>query len=354
MALLSGFSCLLAWGFGLYITPLAMKAARNLGCLSRPDGWLRTQDEPVPYLGGVAIFLALLLSLALSSEFSPVILGLLLGATIMLMVGLIDDFGVMAARMKLFGQIIVALTLIKSGIVLELAIFDRVRWPFGWPALSWGLSALWLIGLANAFNFLDIEDGLAGGVAACLCPALFVVAILNGRIDAAIFTAALFGACLGFLHFNAPVPKARIYLGDAGSLLLGVVLASLAMMGSYTAKNDIAAICPVIILGVPCFELGLTMAARRRRGIPVYYGSPDHVAKRLQKASLSKTATLGLHCITSLILGGLALVIMNTNIKTAIVLVVILAAVALVAGLLLLRVQVEAPEASEKGKKNES
>jgi len=354
LGLLAVLTFLLALGLGLYITPLARRAALRLNMVAQPDGKLRFHREPVPYLGGMAIYIAMLVALTVAVEFNAMLLGILLGTTIILMVGLIDDFGVMTPGMKLFGQIIAAMALIKGGIVLELEIFSGLRWPGDMPLLSWGLSALWLIGVANALNFLDIEDGLAAGVAACCCPALFAVAWLNGRTDAALFTAALFGATAGFLRYNAPLPSARIYLGDAGSLWLGLSLASLAMIGSYTRQNNLAAVCPVIILGVPCFELGLTMAARWRRGVPVYFGSPDHVAKRLQKSGLTKRATLLLHCVICLILGGLALFIMMTDIETAIIVVGGLMAVALIVGLLLLRVKIEWPMPADKGKENET
>ena len=275
-----------AIGLSLYITPLSARAARELGIVAKPDGNLRTQAEPVPYLGGVSIYLALLFALAVAADFSPQLLGLMLGTTIMLMVGLIDDFGVMTPKMKLFGQFVAGIALIKGGIVLELGVIRELPWPGDMPLLAWVLSLLWLVGVANAVNFLDIEDGLAGGVCAASCPALFAVAWWNGRHDVALFTAALFGATLGFLHYNLPVPKARIYLGDAGSLFLGTALASLAMIGSYTARNNLAAVCPIVILGVPCFEIAVTMAARIRRGIPVWRGSPDHVVKRLQRMGL--------------------------------------------------------------------
>jgi UDP-GlcNAc:undecaprenyl-phosphate GlcNAc-1-phosphate transferase len=240
---------------------------------------------------------------------------------------------------------VAAAALIKGGIVLELTIIKSVQWPGDLPLLSWGLSAVWLIGVANALNFLDTEDGLAAGVAASCCPALFAVAWLNGRPQAALFTAALFGGTLGFLRYNAPLPAARIYLGDAGSLMLGLALASLAMIGSYTSKNDLA----VIILGVPCFELGLTMAARWRRGVPVYYGSPDHVAKRLEKAGLSKRRTLMLHCGASLILGAIGVAVMRTDIRTAMIVVAALMVLALAAAVLLLRIKTEWPAPEGKG-----
>lgn len=333
----------LALGLALYITPLAIQAASSLGIEARPDGGLRDHEQAVPYLGGLAMYLALLLALVLSVvDFTPQLMGLLLGSTIILMVGLIDDFGAMTPRMKLFGQIVAVLALIKGGVFLKLVIFD-VRWPADVPLFAWVLSAIWLVGIANAVNFLDIEDGLAGGVSACCCPALFVVAWLNGDQEIALFTAGLFGATLGFLRYNLPFPKARIYMGDAGSLFLGLSLAALAMMGSYTKENNLAAICPAIILGVPCFELMVVVVARLRKGIPIWHGSRDHVSKRLVELGLSKRASLYIHCGASLLLGGLAVFIMNTNIRNAVIAVSALAVVALVVFFLILRIKVTEP-----------
>ncbi|MFO8056674.1 MAG: MraY family glycosyltransferase [bacterium] len=333
---------MLSGALALYLTPLAIRAARTWGIVARPDGGLRDHADAVPYLGGLAMYLALLLSLVFVVDFTPHLMGLLFGGTIILMVGLIDDFGAMTPRVKLFGQVIAVLALIKGGVYLKLVIFD-FRWPLELPLFPWVLSAVWLVGMANALNFLDIEDGLAGGVAACCCPALFTVAWLNGQPETALFIAGIFGATAGFLRYNLPFPKARVYMGDAGSLFLGLSLGALAMIGSYTEKNDLAAVCPAIILGVPCFELMVVVVARLRKGIPIWYGSRDHVSKRLVEAGLSKRASLYLHCGTSLLLGGLAIFIMNTNIKNALIAVSGLAAVALPAFFLILRIKMEEP-----------
>ena len=334
------FSGILAFSLALYLTPLTAKAAMDLGIVAKPDGVLRTQEEPVPYLGGVAIYLSILLALAVASNFNSMLLGLLLGTTIMLMVGLIDDFGVMTPKMKLLGQIIAAIALIKSGIYLELEIINELKWPADMPLIAWGLSIVWLVGIANAVNFLDIEDGLAGGTAASCLPALIVVAFLNNRADEAIFTIVLLGAVIGFLRYNAPFPKARIYLGDAGSLFLGMALAALAMIGSYTEKNNVGAICPVLILGVPCFEMGITMAARFRKGVPVWQGSPDHIAKRLQAAGFQKKTVVFIHWSASILLGALAVFIMKTDIMKAMIAFGVLTIIALIIAILLLRIEV--------------
>jgi len=338
------FTFILALGLSLYLTPLSMEAARTLGIMAEPDGELRTHKEEVPYLGGMAVYLSLLIALAVAVDFSPRMLGLLLGTTIILMVGLIDDFGVMTAKMKLFGQFLAAVALIKGGVVVELQIFRELNWPYDLPLLSWGVSILWLTGIANAVNFLDIEDGLAAGVAACCCPALIAIAWINGNTAEMLFTAALLGALIGFLRYNAACSGAKIYLGDAGSLMLGMTLAALAMMGEYSIKNDLAAVAPIIILGVPCFEIGVTMLARLRKGIPVYYGSPDHVSKRLHFAGLSKRNVVLLHGFASLVLGGVAILAVLSSIRVSIILVSATIGVGLVTAFLLLRIKTPTPE----------
>jgi UDP-GlcNAc:undecaprenyl-phosphate GlcNAc-1-phosphate transferase len=336
------FTFLLAFLLSIYLTPMVREAAIKFGLLSHPDGFLRTHKQPVPYLGGVAIYLGFLLALALTFRFEQMVLGILLGGTIMLLVGLIDDFGVMTPWMKLFGQVIAVVALLKSGVHIKIQlVLDVEPWE-GFPLLSYLLSALWLLAMSNAFNFLDIEDGLASGVAFFASLSLFAVALINHLPVIATLTIALAGAILGFLRHNF-IP-ARIYLGDGGSLFLGLILGALAMIGSYTERNILGLVAPVLILGVACFEIGFTMLARFIRGIPVMQGSPDHVAKRLQGIGLGPWSTVLVHYIAAFILGALAIAVMLAHLKPALTMVSIIALTALIITGLLLRVKVESPK----------
>ncbi len=143
---------------GIYFTPVARQAALRFGIVDRPDGLLKNHREAVPYLGGLAVFLAYLVALGLVLPFDNLLLGLLLAGTLTLLVGLIDDFGVLTPLAKLTGQGVAVFVLLRSGAVIEL-----VEVP---PALRWPLAAAWLLGVCNAFNLLDILDGLAAGVGA--------------------------------------------------------------------------------------------------------------------------------------------------------------------------------------------
>jgi UDP-GlcNAc:undecaprenyl-phosphate GlcNAc-1-phosphate transferase len=294
----------LALVLALYTTPLMRTAAIRFGIVDRPDGRLKQQKEPVPYLGGIAIYLAFLLALTATLRFdSTEVLGLLLAGSIIVILGLIDDFGVLSPRVKLAGQVVAVVTLMNSSIYIKLSFLPV------WLALA--LSFLWLLAIANAFNIIDVMDGLAAGVAAAAAAVLFLVAVVNGRQTYAVLLAALCGALIGFLRYN--VHPARIYMGDAGSMFIGLMLGALAMNNSYTRENLVAAFAPVVILGVPVFDMLFVMWIRHRRGMPMMLGSPDHFALRLRRWRLSTGGTVLASWAATLVLGVLSVGMMLSS-----------------------------------------
>ena len=291
----------LAVVLALYLTPLMRQAAIRFGIADHPDGRLKKQAAPVPYLGGIAIYLAFLLSLTGTLRFDSIeVLGMLLAGSIVLILGLIDDLGVLSPSVKLAGQVVAVLTLMNASIYIKLSFLPS------WLAI--GLSFLWLLAITNAFNIIDVMDGLAAGVAASAALILFLIAAVNGRGDYAVVLAALCGALIGFLRYN--FEPARIYMGDAGSMFIGLMLGALAMNNSYTRVNLVAALAPVVILGVPVFDMLFVMYVRRRRGLPVMLGSPDHFALRLRKWRLSTRQTVLASYLATLVLGALAMAMM--------------------------------------------
>src|SRR5215467_7496458 len=151
-----GAAFILSFAFSLYWTPLMRKAALQLGIVDRPDGGLKQHRDPVPYLGGIAVFMSFLLTVGVFTDFSQETLGLLLSGSIALMVGLVDDFGAMDPLQKLLGQTLAALVLIKSGIYIKLAFLPI------WVAIP--LTVFWILAVTNAMNIIDILDGLAAGI----------------------------------------------------------------------------------------------------------------------------------------------------------------------------------------------
>jgi UDP-GlcNAc:undecaprenyl-phosphate GlcNAc-1-phosphate transferase len=283
-----------------YGTPVARKAALQFGILDRPDGKLKDHHEPVPYLGGLAIYVAFLLSVAITFEFTRSLLGLLLAGGIVVILGLLDDLGALEPPVKLVGQVVVALVLIKSGVVMQLTFVPV------WAAMI--LTIGWLVVVSNSFNIIDIMDGLASSVAMVAALFLFVVAILNGRPMIATVTAALAGSLLGFLPYN--LAPARIYMGDTGSLFVGMMIGALAMIGSYTRVSVVGFLAPVIILGIPLFDVLLVTALRYKKGQSPLQGSPDHFSLRLRRWGLSVGGTVAVAVAASVFLGGIAIAIM--------------------------------------------
>jgi UDP-GlcNAc:undecaprenyl-phosphate GlcNAc-1-phosphate transferase len=194
--------------------------------------------------------------------------------------------------------------------------------------------------MMNAFNIIDVMDGLAAGVAFFATVAFFVVALLNGRIMIAIVAITLAGSLLGFLRYN--FHPARIYMGDTGSMFLGLMIGAMAMIGSYTEKNFLGFLAPLVILGIPIFDTIQVMFARWLKGIPVVRGSPDHYALRLRAAGLSVHGVAWLSYVAAVILGGLGILIMNVSALYYVVIVVgLLSLAGLISILLLQRIRVQ-------------
>jgi UDP-GlcNAc:undecaprenyl-phosphate GlcNAc-1-phosphate transferase len=284
----------LAFILGLYFTPVARQAALRFGIVDHPDGGLKQQAEPVPYLGGVAVFLAYLISLGTVLQFDHLLLGLLLAGTLTLLVGLIDDFGVLTPLAKLAGIGVAVFALLRSGAVIELAEVP--------PSLRWPLAALWLLAIANAFNLLDVMDGLAAGVGAIAAVAMAVVAVATDELGLAAASLALAGALGGFAVFN--FNPARIYLGDAGSLAVGITLGAVALALRWSDRSPAGFLAPLAILVVPLADTAYVSVLRARVGKPFWHGSPDHFPLRLRRALSGRVRPAVLACYAISVAGA--------------------------------------------------
>jgi len=293
----------LAFLLSLRGTPIARAAAIRFGIVDRPDGRLKTQKEPVPYLGGLAIFLSFLITLALVFEFDQRVLGLLLGGSLVVLLGLVDDFGVLTPTVKFAGQILAASVLIKSGIQIRLAFFP--------DAVNIILTLIWLVGVTNAFNIIDNMDGLSCGVALVATIFLLALSIINGNASIATITAALAGSLLGFLRYN--YYPAVIYMGDTGSLFIGLMLGSLSIIGQYTFTHGGAFVSPLLLLGVPLYDTAYVMVLRAIHHRPVFFGSRDHIALRIRRLGMSVPQTVNLLYGVSVLLANMAFVSIYGN-----------------------------------------
>ncbi|MCC7163326.1 MAG: undecaprenyl/decaprenyl-phosphate alpha-N-acetylglucosaminyl 1-phosphate transferase [Anaerolineae bacterium] len=269
-------SLLLAMG----ATPLARRVAFRLGIIDRPSA-RKLHTSPVPLLGGVAIYLAFVGALLLFSDAFYVnqVIGILLGATWVSFLGIWDDWQTLRPVIKLGGQLFAILILIVTGVQVEF-----LRNPF----LNIFITAAWVIGITNAVNFLDNMDGLSGGVAAIAAGWFLLLSITNGQILVAPFAAALLGASLGFLVYN--FNPARIFMGDAGSLFLGFMLAAVGLKLRFPGQPDaVTWMIPVLVLGIPVLDMTLVTVSRLRRHVnPWTTAGKDHLSHRLARLGMNQ------------------------------------------------------------------
>ncbi len=325
------FAGLLAFLLALYGTPIARAAALRFGVVDNPDGRLKTQQEPVPYFGGLAIYLAILIPLCLFYTFDARVLSILLAGTLVLLLGLIDDFGVLTPGAKFVGQAIAAIVLIKGDVVIRVESFH--------PSVCVLLTLVWIIGMTNAINIIDILDGLAAGIALIGAAFLFVVALLNEHSMIAMFTVTLVGSLAGFIRYN--YSPARIYMGDTGSMFLGLTLGALAIIGDYSQKNNLAFFNPLLIFGVAIFDTVYVMILRAFRGRSVFLGSKDHFAVRLRLLgwSVGKVAVFS-YCL-AFGLGAIAMINMFLPLQSSLGVYFVVLAFFLIFGWRLTRVKTD-------------
>lgn len=331
----------LAFGAALLLatilTPVAMRVATRLGVIDRPDKGLKRHRAPTPYLGGAAIFLATVVTVVaakfLESGSPRGVVGMLAGATVVFALGLYDDFSPLSPKLKLLFQAGAAAIPIYFGIHIKF-----IANPLG----AVGLTLFWLVGVTNAFNLLDIKDGLCGGVAVVAAGWFWFIAGQNGRTNDALTAAALMGAGLGFLRYNRP--PARVFMGDAGSLFLGFILASVAIGQGYSMNANLGVIAPLLILGIPIFETLFVMAVRWQQGKPVLMGSPDHIVLRLIRMGRTPERAVGLLIAAGAVLGGLAWAVSSVNWERALLIAGAVGVAALLSAIRLASVDMTRPK----------
>lgn len=263
-------------------TPWVRRIAIALHFVDEPTQ-RKLHTTPMPLLGGLAILGGALVVLAVYFRAEKQILGVLGAACVMAAVGLWDDRRPLHPWLKFAGQLI--------AIAITAYLGVRVRLPA--PLLvNYALTVVWLGAVTNAINFLDNMDGLCAGVSAVAAAFITLLAALNGQFLIAPMAAAVLGACLGFLRYN--FQPARIFMGDAGSLLLGFLLAVMTLQLRFPGRpNTVTWLAPLLILGIPLFDLGLVFISRLRRRVnPLTTAGKDHLSHRLVRAGFSQRETV--------------------------------------------------------------
>jgi UDP-GlcNAc:undecaprenyl-phosphate/decaprenyl-phosphate GlcNAc-1-phosphate transferase len=295
---------LLALLFTVVATPVVRALARRYSVVDAPSS-RKIHASPVPLLGGAAIYLAVIVSLALFGhiEYVQQTASILAGATLMSMMGVWDDKWGLRPLAKLVGQVAAASILYFSGIHVEF-LHNAV--------LNYAATVLWVVTITNALNLMDNMDGLAGGVAGVASIFFFLIATLTDQRLVAPLAAVLVGACMGYLYYN--YRPGYIFMGDTGSLFLGFMLAAVGIKLRFPANFDIVTwMVPVLVLGVPLFDTTLVTLSRIRRGIPISRGGKDHFSHRLVALGLTRREAVLVLYLIQAGLGVAALVVMQAN-----------------------------------------
>ncbi|MFW5986020.1 MAG: glycosyltransferase family 4 protein [Halanaerobiales bacterium] len=307
-----------AFFFSLIITflctPVIKKLAVKINAVDLPNN-RRINHRAVPTIGGIAIYTGVLISILLFTSFNRILLGIIIGGTLILIIGFIDDIYELSPRVKLFGQIIAAIILILFGIKINF-----VTNPLGGMLYLgyWGipLTLLWVVGVTNTVNLVDGLDGLAAGISAIAALTLFFVGLQEGQSLAAIMALTLAGSSLGFLKYN--FNPAEIFMGDTGAMFCGFILAAISVSGALKSAATVTLIVPVLALGVPIFDTVFAIIRRVCNGKPIGKADNGHIHHRLLALGMNQRQAVLSVYIISIGLGMMALIVNGSRLQDAV------------------------------------
>jgi UDP-GlcNAc:undecaprenyl-phosphate/decaprenyl-phosphate GlcNAc-1-phosphate transferase len=302
MNLLFGIGFVAALFIALLLTPLVKRFAFWVGAVDAPNQ-RKVHSRIMPRLGGLAIFLAFIgayfiVSPAIDTLQADVIKGLLIGGTIVVIIGALDDRFDLSPKVKLLGQILAASVVVYNGVVIDL-----VNTPFGDTtiSLSWlavPLTIFWIVGVTNAINLIDGLDGLSAGVSAIATLTILVLALMMGNVTVVLLCVILLGSIGGFLFYN--FHPAKIFMGDSGALFLGFCLATLSVLG-FKQATVVSLLVPIMILGVPLSDTFFAIMRRWVNNLPISVADKSHLHHCLLQLGFShRTTVLIIYGIASL------------------------------------------------------
>jgi UDP-GlcNAc:undecaprenyl-phosphate GlcNAc-1-phosphate transferase len=291
----------------LVLTPLMLRVAVRGGFLDHPSSHKR-HEVPTPYLGGVVLVTAFSLAVVAVALANPpeagwdelvVVIVIAVGLSL---IGLCDDLWGLVPLVRIGAEIGAGLAVWRLGVGADLT---------GSETVDLLITLVWIVGICNAFNLLDNMDGLSAGVAAICAGSFFVIAVVNGQFLVAGLSAALAGCALGFLPHN--FPPARIYMGDAGSLYLGFLIAYIGLKLRFDAPQGLTFLVPILVVGVPILDTTLVTIERLRHGRSPFRGGRDHISHRLVRLGLPVRGAVTLIYATGAGLGVVALVVSRVD-----------------------------------------
>ena len=325
---LFAFVCIaLAFIISLVATPMSIWISRRTGAIDVPTDNRRMHKRPVPRLGGIAIFLsfficALVLRALIvegyiydhnAADIPFKLTAVLVSGAMVFVLGIVDDLKNIHALAKLSGQVGCAAVAFALGI--RIPAVTLFGWQFtdgsaGDTFVSFIVTVIWIVAITNMINLIDGLDGLAAGVAGIAALAIAYTAYINGYTAAAFAMAILAGAALGFLPFN--FHPAKVFMGDCGAMFLGFAIASVAIISPAKGATVVAIIAPVLVLGVPVFDVAFAMVRRKLRGQSMFAADKGHLHHQLTRIGIGqRRSALMLYGISGIM--GIAAIVFSRS-----------------------------------------
>ena len=312
LTLTSLFAFILALAISFACTPAVRMLAIKIKAVDVPKDNRRMHKVPIPRMGGLAIFAGFLVSVLFFVPLGTEFRSILIGALILVVLGIIDDIVSLKPKTKFAGQIIAALIPALSGVSIHGIVNPFVPGQYSTLGIfSIPLTVIWIVGITNAVNFIDGLDGLACGVSAIATVTMFIIAVLFGETYIALMMAALAGACLGFLPYN--MNPAKIFMGDTGSMFLGYILATVSIQGLFKFYAVISFAVPFILLGLPIFDTGFAIVRRLLKGQSPLQADRGHVHHRLIDLGFDQKQSVAILYAFSALMGLTAVILARTN-----------------------------------------
>ena len=302
-----------SFGLSFALTPLVRWLALRLGWVDLPSSSVKTHKVPTPSLGGIAIFTSYAATLLLLRHFTQFptgtlrsLRGIMIGAALVFVLGVVDDIKKpqgLHFKPKFVVQSLAALCLVGFGIRINFISPDY---------MAVILTLFWVVGITNAFNIIDIMDGLSSSQAAVAALGFLMIALPSEELYVNFASAALAGAALGFIPWNLSRSR-KIFMGDAGSMVLGFVLAGISLGNRYSDINTLGVLAPLLILLVPVFDTIFVMFLRLRKGRSPFLGSKDHFALRLETIGYSRGQIVAFSAAVAVLLSFCAFLVTQSS-----------------------------------------
>ena len=305
----TSIAVIIAFFTALFLTPLTIKLAKKIGAVDMPNG-RKVHTDPMPRIGGLAIFFAFIIGVLVFQGLSSPALALIISGALIMGVGFYDDIRGVAPQIKLIVQLAAALLLIQNDIYIRFISNPFIEGSI----ISLGVFAIpitliWLIGISNAINLMDGLDGLSVGISAIAAVTIAIVSYSQNQLFVFSLSLILAASALGFLRYN--FHPAKTFMGDCGSLFLGFMLGVLSLMGPTKSVITVSLFVPLIILGVPIFDTFFAIVRRMFLKKPIFQADKGHLHHCLLAMGLSHTQVVLLLYAVSIIMGAIA-VIMTT------------------------------------------